>query len=45
MENSFSRTMGEGQVHAAKGSYAVRVGKDTDTRNKPRDRAGSQQQS
>lgn len=44
-ESSFSRSVGEGRVHAAKDSYVVRVGEDTDTRNKPRDRAGSQKQS
>lgn len=44
MERGLSRTVREEQVHSAKGSYAVRVGGDTDTRNKPRDRAGSQQQ-
>lgn len=45
MGSSLSRSVGEGQVRAAKGSHVVRVGEDTDTRSKPRDRTGSQQQS
>lgn len=45
VESGWSRSVGEGQVRAATSSHVVRVGEDTDTRSKPRDRTGSQQQS